>query len=221
MNTTRQRFSAVIAMAAPGALMLAFLGASFPTQSAGTGPDPDWDTEIRCCFTPEMLGMAGKPPSDDNLFRAFLIMLSAAPRPVGHLKLITPKGVMIGYDEKNRRFTRPKREGVYGLLSDDGMSMMDPDWHNSTGRLLAFFPEKGQYTIQVVAVHEGQYALTSYPTGWPQHGPEHRSEVYITKNTGMVPIKAGEIHSYVFPGEFERANPLLPGPNRFYLKRVK
>lgn len=217
MNTTKQRTGTVITIAALGTMLLVLVGASNQAQSAEA--DPDWDTEIRCCFSPEMVGMAGKPPTDHYASGTFLIVLSAGPRPIGHLKLTTPKGVMIGYDEKNKRFTRPKSEGVYGLLSDDGMSMGDPEWHNSTSRLLAFFPEKGQYTVQVVAEHDGRYALTCYPMGWPQHGPEHRTEVYITKNTGMVPIKAGEIHTYIFPGEFERVRSV--GPNQFYLKRVK
>ncbi len=191
--------SAVLKVFGIGATLLALVGAA---QSASPVENAkEWDVEIRCCFARKDV----KPGQE--LEDTFLILLSGSYYPVGHLKLTTPKGVVIGFDKKTKRFTRPKREGVYGLFSeDDGWSMLDPEWHNNTPRMLALFPEKGEYTLQVIAERDGKYSVRVYP---------------IDSGTGFVPIKAGEIHTYVFPGEFELVNPLLPGPNRFYLKRVK
>lgn len=184
------------------------------------GNDPAWtasptrDPEIRCCFSNSELR---------NEFKGvFLIELRGYDHPIGHLKLVTPKGTVIGYDERTKDFSRPLPEGVYGLGPPDGMSMIDPSWNNSTPRTLALFKRyKGDYKLYVIGEREGRYVLNFLVGGPPQTGPGAKTS--LADRSLEATIRAGEVHAYVFPGEFDDIydGSLSPSsPTRFRVERL-
>ncbi len=150
------------------------------------------DPEIRCCFSQDDLR--------GELKGVFLIQLRGVFGPIGHLKLVTPSGSVIGYDEKTRSFSRPNAEGVYGLGPPDGMPILELDWNNSTRRTLALLKRlKGQYRLHVIAERDGRYALNFLVGGSPQTGPGAKNS--LVDQGFLTDIRAGEVHVYAFPGE--------------------
>jgi hypothetical protein len=172
------------------------------------------DPEIRCCFTQDELR--------GELKGVFLIQLKGVFGPIGHLKLVTPSGAVLGYDEKTRSFSRPNAEGAYGLGPPDGMPILELDWNNSTRRTLALLKRlKGQYRLHVVAERDGRYALSFLVGGSPQTGPGAKNS--LVDRHIMEDIRAGEIHVYTFPGEFDDIHDgsLSPkSPTRFRVERL-
>lgn len=191
-----------------GMVTIATVGASaFATQEQR-------DPEIRCCFTQEDLR--------GELKGVFLIQLLGHERPIGHLKLVTPSGAVIGYDEKTRSFSRPNGEGVYGLGPPGGMSILEPEWNNSTQRTLALLKRlKGQYRLHVIAERDGRYALSFLVGGSPQSGPGAKNS--LVDRHIMADILAGEVHVYSFPGEYDDiydGSLSLKSPTRFRVERI-
>jgi hypothetical protein len=129
---------------------------------------------------------------------------------------------MIGYDEKTRGFSRPNAEGAYGLGPPDGMPMLELDWNNSTQRTLALLRRhKGQYRLHVIAERDGRYALSFLVGGSPQSGPGAKNS--LVNRHFLENIRAGEVHVYTFPGEFDDIydGSLSPkSPARFRVERL-
>ncbi|MDO8706486.1 MAG: hypothetical protein Q7J84_16220 [Sulfuricaulis sp.] len=190
----------IVAMAAVGASALA--------------EEEQRDPEIRCCFTQDHLR--------GELKGVFLIQLLGVVRPIGHLKLITPSGAVLGYDEKTRSFSRPNAEGVYGLGPPSGMSMLELDWNNSTQRTLVLLKRlKGQYRLHVIAERDGRYALSFLVGGARQTGPGAKNS--RDNQDIAADIRAGEVHVYTFPSEFDDIydGSLSPkSPTRFRVERI-
>lgn len=203
MNHMRGRNVIVACIAALAAVGVSALGAQ-----------EQRDPEIRCCFAQEHLR--------GELKGVFLIQLLGVVRPIGHLKLITPSGAVLGYDEKTRSFSRPNAEGVYGLGPPSGMSMLELDWNNSTRRTLALVKRlKGQYRLHVIAERDGRYALNFLVGGAPQTGPGSKNSA--VDQGFLKDIRAGEVHVYTFPGEYDDIydGSLSPSsPTRFRVERL-
>jgi hypothetical protein len=173
------------------------------------------DPEIRCCFTQDDLR--------GELKGVFLIQLRGQDRPIGHLKLVTPTGAVIGYDEKTRSFSRPNGEGVYGLGPARGMPILDPDWNNSTQRTLALVKRhKGEYRLYIIAERDGRYALSFLVGGYPQSGPGAKNS--LVDRHLAADIRAKDVHIYTFPGEYDDIydGSLSPkSPTRFRVERIR
>lgn len=167
------------------------------------------DYEIRCCFTIQDLRASFK--------NNFSIEMVGTDYPIGHLRLVTPSGRTLGYDQKTGQFRSITEDGIYGLFLSNPMSMEEPGWHDSTPRRIALFKlEEGEYRLEVIGQREGRYALSFDPVGF--------EAVTYSKVFSQVPIKGGEVHVYLFPGKF--ANPRdgsIPrtSPNAFRVARVK
>jgi len=172
------------------------------------------DPEIRCCFTQDDLR--------GELKGVFLIQLLGVVRPIGHLKLVTPSGAVIGYDEKTRSFSRPSAEGVYGLGPPSGMSILELDWNDSTQRTLALLKRlKGEYRLHVIGERDVRYALSFLVGGSPQSGPGAKNSLVDRHITAD--IRAGEVHVYSFLGGFDDIydGSLSPkSPTRFRVERI-
>lgn len=179
-------------------------------------PALTWEPEIRCCWTYDDLEIA--------LRGVFIVRLFGDTLPVGHLKLVTPTGAVIGYDERTKLFVPPTPEGVYGLGPDIAPpeTMPDPVEHRSTPRTLALFSRvPGVYRLHVVGERAGSYSLELLVKGLQQTGPGVLNSI-VDRHFVNVPIKAGEIHVYVFPGEY--GDPTLgsvPAEKRFRVTRLK
>lgn len=173
------------------------------------------DPEIRCCFTQDDLR--------GELKGVFLIQLLGLVRPIGHLKLVTPTGTAIGYDEKTHSFSRPNAQGVYGLGPSDGMPITELDWNNSTQRTLALLKRhKGTYRLYVIAERDGRYALNFLVGGSPQTGPGAKNS--LVDKGFLTDIRKGETHIYTFPGEYDDIyDGSLPpeSPTRFRVERIR
>lgn len=167
------------------------------------------DYEIRCCFTTQDLRASFK--------NNFTIEMGGADHPIGHLRLVTPSGRTLGYDQKSGLFRSITIDGIYGLYLSDAMSMEEPEWHNSTPRRIVLSRlEEGEYRLEVIGQRDGRYALSFDPVGF--------EAVSYGKIFSQVPIKVGEVHVYSFPGKF--ANPRdgsIPRshPNAFRVRRLE
>ena len=167
------------------------------------------DYEIRCCFTTQDLRASFK--------NNFTIEMGGANHPIGHLRLVTPSGRMLGYDQKSGLFRSITADGIYGLYLSNAMSIDEPGWHDSTPRRIVLYKlEEGEYRLEVIGQREGRYALSFDPVGFEDsHGSKHFSQV---------PIKGEEVHVYSFPGKF--VNPRdgsIPRshPNAFRVRRLE
>lgn len=177
--------------------------------------DRGWDTDIGCCFLYDDFRKGGEYE------RAFAILLVDMDRHIFEMRLTTPTGTVLGFDTKTRRYSKPNNEGAYGLLISTGISLShlaNGEWLGRTERIFVLRPQKGQYRLQVIARHAGNYTIKIYPRGWPQPVPGPDSD-FFDAGTGLVPIKAGETHTYVFPGEFDNTSPR--STDHFYWKQVK
>lgn len=81
---------------------------------------------------------------------------------------------------------------------------------------------KGQYRLHVIAERDGRYALNFLVGGSPQTGPEAKNS--LVDKGFLTDIRAGEIHIYTFPGEYDDIyDGSLPpkSPTRFRVERIR
>lgn len=180
-------------------LVLAFSA----TVSAAEAPAPALERELRCCLP--MKALLG----------TFFVKLYNFPKPVAHLRITTPEGVVVGYNPDLRLFHPPTDTVLYASVHPDALEL-NVDWLQYRQRVLALEAlPPGEYRLEVLGVDEGRYGLTFQPAGY--------GDSSASKSFQRVPIQAGQTHVYLFRAPF--ADPRdgsirQDDPRRFNVRRV-